>query len=84
MHCEQSVSDPKKSVVSWSPTYGREGDGMAWIKRGSIMVDIQNVERLDKVLKDGSIVARIVGWINEGSSRSLSSTPSGSMTFCGE
>ncbi len=39
---------------------------MAWIKRGSIMVDIQNVERLDKVLKDGSIVARIVGWINEG------------------
>jgi hypothetical protein len=66
MHCEQSVSDPKKSVVSWSPTYGREGDGMAWIKRGSIMVDIQNVERLDKVLKDGSIVARIVGWINEG------------------
>ncbi len=39
---------------------------MAWIKRGSIMVDIQNVERLDKVLKDGSVVARIVGWINEG------------------
>lgn len=39
---------------------------MAWIKRGALMVDLNNLERLDKRRKDGSLEGRIVGWVNEG------------------
>ena len=39
---------------------------MAGIKRGSLMVDLHNLERLDKTRKDGSVEGRIVGWVNEG------------------
>lgn len=42
------------------------GGDVAWIKRGALMVDLNNLERLDKRRKDGSLEGRIVGWVNEG------------------
>jgi len=42
------------------------GEKVAWIKRGALMVDLNNLERLDKRRKDGSLEGRIVGWVNEG------------------